>query len=102
MTAKINSTTATTTVNKDNSITLTIGNQKLNLNADQVTAVVTALLAGRKAAYAAVRDTKAAATAAAKAEREAKREERQKAAAERKAAQVAKLEAKLAELKQAA
>ena len=101
MTASINNTTATAIVNKNGEVVLKVSGQELTLPVEAVTAVVTALLAGRKAAYGAERTAQAEAKAPATAEREAKKAERAETAATKKAERVAKLEAKLAELKAA-
>ena len=102
MTAKINSTTATTTVAQDGTITPSVNGQELTLSAGDVTAVTTALLAGRKAAYAAERTAREAAKAEAKREREAKRAQREKESKARKAEQLKKLKARVAKLEKAA
>jgi hypothetical protein len=95
MTSTINNISATTVVNGDE-VTLTIGDRELKLEADEITSVVTALLAGRKQAISNRRDVKRLERSKAKAEREAKAKERKAAATKRNAERVAKLKAQLA------
>jgi len=101
MTSEINNTVATALTTGEN-ITLTVGEQTLNLNVEEVTNVLVVLLAARKEAYETRRVAKAAQIEARKAERAATKLANAKKAKARKAEQVKKLEAKLAELKKAA
>lgn len=95
----VNNTTADYAVNADGTVTITVNGEAIGtFSADQMTALVTVTLAGRKAGYAVKRDAREAANAAKKAEREAKKAERVAAAAAKKEAQIAKLQEKLAAL----